>query len=225
MELATIEKLKAGDKKTLSHTATVKDKLTDDITEIKATLSITNAEIDDVTIEMSQTAEAVTALQGSVNLSAEARYYDDDLTKIGSGPIPPQVGFTTTYVLRWTVAAKGGDNSNIEVNASLPDNVTFAGSDDDRISYDKSSQTITLALKSVKASESKTVEFSVSVTPTKDDFNKLLVLVNEAILTAVDSNSDSTVQAQIDKTTSNLESDPGATDDGVVVKKDSDANN
>ena len=62
-------------------------------------------------------------------------------------------------------------------------------------------------------------EFKISITPTKDDVNKLLVLVKESVLSGIDTNSKESVQTTAQKVTTNLANDPGATDDGVVVKK------
>ncbi len=219
VELDTIEILEAGESIDIEYITTVKDVLPNDVSKITSTFSVASAEVGGSSIEFDTSVEAETQLQGNVSLESEARYYDDDLTKLGDGPLPPKVGSTTTYVIRWTVASSGGNMEDLQVQTTLLDNVTYEGSSDDRVSYSSSNNTVALNLRSVKDGDSKFADFEVSVTPTKEDKGKLLVLLSESILTAVDTSSEETVQAQTGQVTSNLTNDPGTTDDGVVVKK------
>ncbi|EKD78897.1 MAG: hypothetical protein ACD_41C00232G0007, partial [uncultured bacterium] len=152
-----------------------------------------------------------------LELSAEGRYFADDLSKLGSGPLPPTVGETTTYVIRWTITAGGGEMSDATVLTTLPDGVSYVSSGDDKVSFDSETNTVTWSLRKVEAGTVKTASFSVSVTPTSADVNKLLVLANESVATATDANSSEVVQTQDKKVTSNLVDDPGADDDGIVV--------
>lgn len=217
VSLDIIDTIGAGKKVTLEHTATVKAELTDDIKSIVATLKVVGASVDGAAVEFSQTAETTTALQGTVAIGAQARYFDDDLSKIGDGPIPPQVDIKTTYVIRWTVTASGGAMDDIILQTTLPAGITYEGSSDSRISHNAGQ--VTLELKSVAGGTSKYSDFKVSATPTKDDKNKLLILTNQSILTATDSQSSESVQVQANQVTSQLNTDPGSSDDGVVVGK------
>jgi hypothetical protein len=189
------------------------------IQTLTATLAVTTARAAEAEVNFEQTAKVDTAVQGSVTGSAAARYFADDLTKLGSGPLPPQVGQTTEYVLQWSVTAVGGDMSDLSFVGALPDNVDFARSSDDRVTYDAASRNVTWDVKNVVAGETKTTTFKVAVTPTSGDVNKLVVLLNETIVTAVDVNSQQAVQTQLKKVTSKLDSDPGTSDDGVVVSE------
>lgn len=216
--LSTIDTLKAGATEELHHTATIKDNVPADVTEIIATLSVLSTKVDDINVEFDTKSEVNTKLQGSIELTAQGRYYDDNLKKIGSGPTPPEVDATTIYVIRWTIAAQGSSMSQTDIKTTLPDNVTYVGSDDDRISFDKSNRTVTLALRNVPANENKTADFSVSITPTKQDTNSLMVLTNDAVATALDTKSQQTIQAQAKRITTHLTTDPEVDDDGVVVK-------
>ncbi|MDP3970783.1 MAG: hypothetical protein Q8P90_03710 [bacterium] len=219
VELDTIELLAPGESKQLTYNSTLRQAYTDETTDIKATLSVINAQVNGGDVEFEQTSEAITRLQGNVQISAVGRYYDDDLTKLGTGPLPPQVGNTTEFVIRWYIESSGGDMDNLEVKTTLPDGVLYIGSSDDRVSYDVASSTVTLDFKSMKANQIREIDFIVSVTPTSQDVGKLLVLTNESILSAIDANSNEAIQAQANKVTSHLITDPGVTDDGVVVKK------
>jgi hypothetical protein len=216
--LETIDSLAPGDEQELSYKAVVKDPLPSDAKDIQVKLLVDSAKIGEDDVEFTDTAEVTTSLQGTLELSAAGRYFSDDLSKIGSGPIPPKVGKTTTYVIRWAVTAGGGSMSDINITTTIPDGVSFADSGNDHISFDSSTSTVTYSLDSLPSGSTETASFSVAVTPTEADLNKLLVLTNEAIATATDDNSNESVQVQVKKITSNLTSDPGAEDDGVVVE-------
>lgn len=215
--LDTITELTSGEETTLSYTTVVKDPLPESASTIVATLAVVSATVSGSDAEFSETAEVTTTLQGTLELSADGRYFADDLSKLGSGPLPPTVGETTTYVIRWTMTAGGGEMEDATVQTTLPDGVTYAGSGDDKVSFDSETNTVTWSLRKVEAGTAKTASFSVSVTPTSADVNKLLVLTTEAVATATDVNSGVVVQAQARKITTNLANDPGADDDGVVT--------
>lgn len=216
--LDTVIELTPGDKTTLSYTTVVKDPLPESVNSIVTTLAVVSARVANSDAEFEETAEVTTTLQGTLELSAEGRYFSDDLSKLGSGPLPPTVGETTTYVIRWSLTAGGGEMSDATVQTTLPDGVAYAGSGDDKISFANDTGTVTWSLQKVEAGNIKTTSFTVSVTPTSADVDKLLVLTNETVATATDVNSAESVQAQDKKITSNLASDPGADDDGVVVE-------
>jgi len=219
VELDAIAKLPAGERKELTYTTKVQTDVLSTVQTLTATLSVLGAKAAEADVTFDQTAKVDTALQGSIAGSAEARYFADDLTKLGSGPLPPTVGETTEYVIQWAVTANDGDMSGVNFATTLPDVVVFRRSSDDRIVYDTANHSVTWDVKTLTASETKITSFKIAVTPEASDVNKLLVLLNETIATAVDANSNATVQAQINKVTSKLDSDPGTTDDGVVISE------
>lgn len=216
--LETIATLASGDEEDLSYTATVKDPLPDSAEDITVKLVVDGAKIDGNDVDFSETAEVTTALQGTLELSAAGRYYADDLSKLGSGPIPPKVGKTTTYVIQWSVTAGGGAMEDLTVKTTLPAGVTYVSTDSANVDYDAGTDTVSLNVDELTAGATEAASFKVSVTPTSNDINKLLVLTNEAVGTATDANSGEAVQVQVKKVTSHLTSDPGAEDDGIVVE-------
>ena len=219
ISLSEIVELQPNESKSFTQTVNVLPQLPDNATEIIAALSVESARVDGATVQFEQTTETVTTLQSNVKLVAEARYYDDDLTQLGSGPLPPKVGSETQYVVRWTVSAAGGDIDTIEVQSTLPSNVNYVRSRGNT-TVSHSSGTVKAELRNVKAGVSKVVEFVVGVTPVRDDINKLLILSNDAVLTAKDTASGSSLQVQAGQVTSKLSNDPGAeSGDGTVVKK------
>lgn len=216
--LDPIAELQPGDETTLTYTAVVKDPLPESASAITATLSVDSAQVSSSDAEFTETVEVITALQGTLEVTAEGRYFADDLSKLGAGPLPPTVGETTRYVIRWSVTAGGAAMSDVTIQTTLPDGTSFVDSSDDDVSFDASTNTVSWSLNQVEAGDTTATSFTVSVTPTKSDVNKLLVLANETVATATDANSGESVQAQDNKVTTNLANDPGAEDDGIVVK-------
>ncbi|MBI2416084.1 MAG: DUF11 domain-containing protein [Candidatus Kerfeldbacteria bacterium] len=216
--LEAIDELKSNQTATLGYQLVVPNTAIEDASTITATLAVMSAHTADIPVSFEQIATVTTTLSGSLTAASFGRYYDDDLTKLGSGPTPPQVGETTTYTIRWLVTATGSTMENITMTASLPDTTTFIDTDDNRLSYNASDRSVTFTLKSVDSGVTKQADFSVSITPSKGDVNKLVVLVNEAIVTATDQATDQPMQTQTDQVTTKLNTDPAATDDGVVVE-------
>lgn len=217
IELEAIDELKPGESTTVTHTSQIKENV-GDTKEIVANVNVVSANVDGEDIEFEQTAEVTTTLQGAVSAEAEARYYDDDLTKLGSGPLPPMVASTTEYIIRWTITASGGDMNTIEITTNLPAAISYVSSLDNAIAH--SNGTVTATIDSLTNGETKSIDFKISATPTKEDVNKLLVLAKEAVVTATDANSGEVVQTSVQQVTSSLANDPGASDtDGTVVKK------
>lgn len=217
VSLDTIDTLEPGQKEAVTHTATVKSTLPDDVSSIVANVKIAQATVGGTDVEFTQTAETTTQLQGTMTLETEARYYDDDLTKIGSGPLPPQVGSSTNYVIRWTITATGSDMEDVKVQTALPNGITYVRSTSNDVSH--SNGTVTMNIDSLVSGSSETVDFTVAVTPTKEQKGKLLVLLSESVATALDSQSQQTIQIQTSQVTSKLTNDPGVDDDGIVVGK------
>ncbi|MFA5995549.1 MAG: hypothetical protein WCW27_03700 [Patescibacteria group bacterium] len=215
--LDPIPKLEPAKTITLKHTEIVPETIAGDINAITANLSVKQASVNDLTVQFDQTSSVTTKLQGNISLDAQGRYYNDNLEKIGSGPIPPQVSQTTTYAVRWQTATVGGDMNKVTVQTILPDNVTYVSSEDAAIVYDNKQRTVTLTIGNLKADKTYSANFFVSVTPTSSDVNKLMVLTNDAVLTAEDAKSGETIQATASRITTNIKKDPAASGDGTVI--------
>lgn len=183
--------------------------------EFTATVSVEKAQVEKQDEVFSVTAEAKTKIQGNLSFSSQARYYDDDLTRIGAGPLPPQVNQQTSFVILWAVSAGNNDMQNVQVSTTLPEEVLI-GSDLDGVSYDKKNRRVSWKIKSLSAGESQEARFSVSVTPTPEDLNKLLVLTHETLLNTQDSFTLENLTQTIESLTSDLVGDKAGSGKGVV---------
>ncbi len=215
--LDTIESLGPHKEKKLTYTTNVKKKISKTSTDITATATITEAQIDGETVEFEQDASTTTKITSEFSLSSLGRYYTEDLTKIGDGPLPPQVNQKTTYVIFWQLTGGSNDLEDVTVQTTLPEEVVWEDSASDRISYDSGSRQITWSLDELKADKNKEVQFSVSVSPVPDDLDKLLVLTEETVASAHDTFTDEQVSQNKDRVTTDLTEDEAAKDKGVVV--------
>ena len=62
---------------------------------------------------------------------------------VGSGPLPPQVGKTTSYRVTWTVANTTSDAATLVVSARLPNSVLWTGKNPTRDAGDMSYDPVT----------------------------------------------------------------------------------
>ncbi|MFH0819107.1 MAG: hypothetical protein V1898_03895 [Patescibacteria group bacterium] len=213
--LDEITSLSPGEKKDLTQVVKIKKKLPEGTKNVDATLSIDQAKVENQAISISTQATKESYFQAELSFNAEARYYDDDLTKIGQGPIPPVIGQTTAYVVYWDLASISGEVSNIEISAPLAEYINKVESDDN-IKYDAETNQISWKIKKLADSASKHGKFTIYITPTKDLINKLLVITKEAVINAIDTNSQQNISFTNAQLTSDLPSDPAASGKGVV---------
>ncbi|MFH1536356.1 MAG: hypothetical protein ABID45_00045 [Patescibacteria group bacterium] len=217
MTLDKIDELGPNKTRKITFENTVKNNIDENVEEITAIVYVSSAKVDGKNVNLEMTSELKTSLIGGIDLYAYGRYYKNDLTKIGDGPLPPKVGKKTTYVIFWTYTTKGSQLKDIIIETTLPDDVKYEGDATSGVSYDSKNHKVSFEvdLASPEDLEQK-IDFSVSVTPKQSDINKLLILQEKAILTATDVNTDQTLTQESDKITTDLEEDDGAEGKGVV---------
>lgn len=215
LDLEVIDELAAQETKTITASTTLKQSTKARDLSLSAVVSVRQVTVDGEQTTITATASASTQVEGSLSFSAQARYFDDDLQKVGDGPVPPKVGEKTTYVIWWDVTSGPSDLKQFTVSAQLPDDVTFESGNQD-ITFNLKTRTVSYSSSVFKADTTKHVEFLVSIVPTPDDFNGLMVLVEAGTAQAVDTSSNDTLTADTERLTTNLDGDPAAEGKGVV---------
>jgi len=74
-------------------------------------------------IEIAGQSQTITKVASQLTLQAKG-YYSDDLIP-NSGPIPPRVGQTTTYTIKWRLINTANDLDQVKVEAFLPPHVQW----------------------------------------------------------------------------------------------------
>jgi hypothetical protein len=174
-----------------------------------------------------QSNEIETKVNTQFSLNAEGRYYTDQLVKLGSGPLPPQVGQTTTYVIFWRLGNSWSEVDNIEVTSTLPVGVTWTGQTTvtagQAVTFNPNTREVRWQLNRLPpgagaAFEKPEASFEVAITPEDNDAGKILVLAKTTTATGRDNFSGADLIATAKFITTDLDDDLGAQTKGVVVK-------
>ncbi len=192
---------------------------------LKADLSAVSSEFS-VAFSATRGANTVQATPLTVQLNSDAgvtatlRYYDEDGSPLGSGPLPPTVGQATHYRAVWMVAGGSHGIKDISVSATLPEDVTwddFSTATSGSISYDSSTRVIRWTISSIPAAGAQvSARMSVSVTPTTDDVGFEKTVIGKVVLTAKDALTGTTLERSDDAVTTACDGDALATGKGTV---------
>jgi hypothetical protein len=162
----------------------------------------------------------------AVSLTVEGRYYNDGGEVLGSGPLPPTAGQTTTYRLSWYLGNITNELKDITVTAVVPSHVTWTGqrtaTTAGSLNFDATTRTVTWTLNRLPKGAGSTprsiaAHVELSIMPTTDDVGSILTLLEQSKLTATDSFTGTKVEIVRDRVTTDLPSDTKATGKGVVV--------
>jgi hypothetical protein len=160
-------------------------------------------------------------INSQAELGTTIRYYQDDGAVLGSGPLPPQVGQTTTYRVIWSITNSLHDLENITVKATLPPDVSWsanASQDLGAIVYNSDDNTVTWSISSISTDKTQIFgSFSISITPESGDIGSFMKLISGSDLYALDSLTQTTISRQTDSLTTDLIDDSYATANGGIV--------
>ena len=174
----------------------------------------------------SESNEVVSKINTRFTMEADGRYYTDDLIKLGSGPLPPQVGQTTTYVIFWRLTNTINEVENVVVTTTLPPEVNFTGQSTvtagAAVTFNPNTREVRWTLNRLPAGAGTSftrpeASFEVAITPIPSDANKILVLTKTATATARDISSGADLISTAKFITTELDNDLGAQGKGIVV--------
>lgn len=137
-------------------------------------------------------------------------YYFDKLIK-NSGPLPPRVNQATTYTIHWLITNFSSDLDNVVVKAALPQGVSWTGktggAGGPALDFNATTGIITWNVGKVQAATGVLLSpleaiFQLSLTPSVDQANSTVSVINETALTAKDlfTGNDITAQAPVLRT-------------------------
>ncbi len=232
-KLANIE---AGDNGTVSFSISLKKKFSpaDSLREIVAFAILKSEHVSDLqngALEV-ESGTITTKINSHVELRVEGRYYSDEFLKVGSGPIPPQVGAETTYRMFWYLQNGFNEVSGVTVTAQLASGITWSGGSDvsaGTITYDPVSNTVTWDINRIPANVGAAIpelaaSFSLTVVPEEADLGKILILLGRSTFNAFDTVTSQNITVVEDMVTSEIPSDPQVPDQGEVAAGTSNTN-
>ncbi|MBI4256530.1 hypothetical protein HY626_00560 [Candidatus Uhrbacteria bacterium] len=176
------------------------------------------------TITSTRTLEAtpiVITLNSDVSLNAQARYYSESGTAIGSGPIPPQVGQTTSYRVYWNLSNSLHTIENVRMTATLPQDVAWlerTDTDIGTVNYNSTTRQITWTIPKLLAELGHAgAWFDIAISPDSADVGRFMKLTSTTSFEAKDSTTTESISESLPELTSELPDDDFALGKGVVI--------
>jgi len=168
----------------------------------------------------------VVKINSLMKLDCEARYYSEENEKLGSGPLPPEVGETTTYRLLWYLTNTSNELKDVLVTSTLPEDIFWTGKNKvtsaGSLNFDPISRQISWQINRVpigagEITSGLSASFEVSTTPSEDDLGLVKVLCDKAQSEAVDNFTEATLNSTCSSITSELKNDINAQGQGIVI--------
>lgn len=162
----------------------------------------------------------------TAKLITEARYYAEEGNPLGSGPLPPVVGQTTSYRVSWILSNLTNDLTEVTVRTTLPGTTFWTGkvqsASAGSLSFDPGSRTVSWTLNRVPAgvgtlTSQLSASFELSVTPKASDVGLLMVLTDATKLTGTDDFTKTSLTLEPPSLTTELANDLPARGKGIVV--------
>jgi len=155
--------------------------------------------------------QIISKVNSDLKLSNELRYFDREGLAAGEGPLPPKVGEKTTFKAYWTLTNSLHDLENIEVSTKLPAYAEWENNNSKnigKVSYDRGERKINWEIGDWDAiGEPAMLNFSISITPSAGDKNKILTILNQTTIEATDKETGGIIFLTGKAKTSNLEDD------------------
>ncbi len=160
-------------------------------------------------------------LQSDTSFQAYARYFDEDGTPIGSGPIPPKVGQPTVYRVTWVVQNALHELTDLTATTLLPQGVKWTGEnrtiEAGSLIFDDSGRKATWRLNRMPTSvKSVTISFDVELTPEAEDAGKIVEITGDNRLEAFDKDVGAVILKTVPSIGTDLLGDESASGKGVV---------
>ena len=162
----------------------------------------------------------INVINSDLELSEAVRYFNEDNIPVGTGPHPPKVGEITGYKVYWGLSNNLHELKNLVIKVKLPEYVDW--NDKNRatvgeIKYDKILREVRWEIGRLPVTVFQASgEFSISVTPTEEDKNKIMVLLPGSEVTAIDDKTKAELSETTKAKTTKLEDDSIAQGDGIV---------
>ena len=164
-----------------------------------------------------------TKLQGKVDFAQKVMFQDDAFSSFG--PIPPQVGTSTSYTVFWQIKNYWNGLSNVKVKAVLPANIRLTGQTNPQtapLTFDSASREVVWSIGEVRAYQGfespYTLAFQIELTPDGSQIGATAPLIGEAQITGEDSFSGSAILEKSEGEDSSLPHDDSVNGDNGIVR-------
>lgn len=227
-EIDQLEELQPGDEGTIDWQIKIKSR--NDFSEneviddaVKSTTEIKIGETEGIESSNVITGSTiVNEINSDFSLQAEGRYFNDDNIAVGSGPLPPEVGKTTSYRIFWTLDNSVHEVTDVRVKTILPDNIFWTGKSlvsAGQLNFNVNTREIIWSINRIPTTVKELqANFEVSVTPSNNDANTVITLIPETTAEAIDKKTKAKLFLAEGAITSNLEGDLVGEGRGLVIE-------
>ena len=161
-------------------------------------------------------------LNSDMVASVQARYFSEEGTVIGTGPLPTQVGQTTSYRMYWNLSNSLHTLETIRLSTTLPQDVTWLENTDTDIgtlNYNPTTRQITWTIPKLLAElEHAGAWFELAINPSDADVGHFVRLTNTTAVEATDTMTSEAIKKSLSEITTELPEDTFATGKGTVIK-------
>jgi hypothetical protein len=226
-DIPELRTLAPGQGGTLNFTVPViSDFSTQGVVKNKAIVSETTIDSPDLAGTLSQNKlvgsnKLVVTLGTLVGFQAFA-YYNDDSTIDNEGPVPPEVGETTQYSLRFRVSNPANEVSNGKVVVTLPTYMKYTETkfpEAATLEYKERTNELIWTVGTVSPGAPQELRAQVEFRPISNQANKEFIFFNKALFTARDNFAKQDIILELDEKTSFLPEDTGLPVNASVVVK------
>lgn len=167
---------------------------------------------DDLDLNLDNKSNEITKIINSnLSFSDEIRYFDDNNIPVGSGPLPPKVGETTSFKVYFTLKNTLHELEDIVVRLKLPEYVSFVErqvANIGQITFDEETNEVLWKINRMPLSVHRAdSEFNISITPSLDDRDRILTLSPGVTIEASDTVSEGKINLRSQPKTTKLEDD------------------
>ncbi|MFH0950878.1 MAG: hypothetical protein V1765_00175 [bacterium] len=162
----------------------------------------------------------VSSVNSDLQLSEQVRYFNSDNIAVGSGPLPPRVGETTTLRTFWTIDNTLHDLNNVQISSQLPAYVVWSGKEQaslGQLKYDQANHRVIWEIDYLPTNvRQPKAEFGISITPVASNKNQIMVLLSGTKIVAQDTTTGDEISRNNSAKTTKLEDDDMIDSDGVI---------
>ena len=162
----------------------------------------------------------INKINSDLNLSEQIRYFNDDNIAVGSGPLPPKVGQTTSLKVYWSINNNLHELNDLRISVTLPANVTWDNKNRSSIGsleYDSQTNQVVWQIGRLPVSVYKAdAEFNINVSPAEFDRNKIMIILPGTNIAAIDNETSMQINKTLKPKTTKLEDDNMASGDGII---------
>jgi hypothetical protein len=162
----------------------------------------------------------VNKMNTPVDFLTLARYYNESGTAVGSGPLPPVVGETTSYQIIWKLNSATANLKNVLVKTTLPPGVEWGQgvvTEDQDLIFNDTTRQVVWKINDLEKAKDNMAKFNILITPDVSQIDKIVTLNNTITLIAEDTYSNGKINLNSNYLTTRLDGDEKAVGNEKVI--------